>query len=88
MENFTDEELRQALGMSKARGVVSGTKRAPYATKKIETVTINFRVPKMHAEACKDAVRPIIKNKVKELSSILPKLENGDYTDHLDGIMG
>lgn len=43
------------------RGVPKGTKRAPYATKKIETVTINFRVPKSHKEACKDYIRPLLK---------------------------
>lgn len=45
----------------KPRGVKQGTKRAPYATKKIETVTINFRVPKSLSEACKGFVRPLLK---------------------------
>ncbi len=62
MSNFTDEELRQALGMPKARGVKQGTTRTPYATKKIETVTINFRVPKSCSEACKDYIRPLLKD--------------------------
>ena len=43
------------------RGVKQGTKRAPYATKKIETVTINFRVPKDRSEAAKDFIRPLLK---------------------------
>jgi len=43
------------------RGVKPGTKRAPYATKKIETVTINFRVPKDRSEAAKDFIRPLLK---------------------------
>lgn len=44
------------------RGVKPNTKRAPYATKKIETVTINFRVPKENKEACKDYIRPLLKD--------------------------
>ena len=47
------------------RGVKSGIKRAPYATKKIETVTINFRVPKERSEAAKDFVRPLLKEWLK-----------------------
>jgi len=49
----------------KPRGVRSGTKRAPYATKKIETVTINFRVPKDCSEAAKDFIRPLLKEFLK-----------------------
>jgi hypothetical protein len=44
------------------RGVPKGTIRSPYATKKIETVTINFRVPKSCSEACKDYLRPLLKD--------------------------
>ena len=44
------------------RGVTKGTTRAPYATKKIETVTINFRVPKVAKEAAKDYLRPLLKD--------------------------
>ena len=47
---------------TKVRGVKPGTKRTPYATKKIETVTINFRVPKERSEACKDYLRPLLKS--------------------------
>jgi hypothetical protein len=47
--------------INKARGVKPGTKRTPYATKKIETVTINFRVPKSISEDCKDYIRPLLK---------------------------
>ena len=47
--------------MSKPRGVKQGTKRSPYATKKIETVTINFRVPKERSESAKDFIRPLLK---------------------------
>lgn len=43
------------------RGVKPNTKRAPYATKKIETVTINFRVPKSLKTDAKDFVRPLLK---------------------------
>ncbi len=43
------------------RGVKQGVKRTPYATKKIETVTINFRVPKVAKDAAKDFVRPLLK---------------------------
>jgi hypothetical protein len=53
------------------RGVRSGTKRAPYATKKIETVTINFRVPKSVSEACKDFVRPLLKEFLNSEAIIL-----------------
>lgn len=58
---FTGKELKQALGI-KPRGVKPGTTRPPYATKKIETVTINFRVPKERSEACKDYLRPLLKS--------------------------
>lgn len=37
------------------------TKRGPYNTKKIETVTINFRVPKSLKTQAKDFVRPLLK---------------------------
>ncbi len=49
-------------GTKPTRGVKSGTTRSPYATKKIETVTINFRVPKACSEACKDYIRPMLKD--------------------------
>lgn len=68
---FKDEELRQSLGMPKARGVKPGTKRAPYDTKKIETVTINFRVPKEQATACKDYLRPILRDFLTPLTNNL-----------------
>jgi len=48
------------------RGVKPGTKRTPYATKKIETVTINFRVPKSISEECKEFVRPLLKELINE----------------------
>jgi len=49
------------------RGVPKGTKRAPYATKKIETVTINFRVPKDLKEDCKNYIRPLLKDFITAL---------------------
>lgn len=55
------KHLKMTTDTKSTRGVRQGTKRAPYATKKIETVTINFRVPKSLSEACKDFVRPLLK---------------------------
>lgn len=45
-------------------------KRGPYNTKKIETVNINFRVPKVRAEACKDFVRPLLKEFLKKVAAL------------------
>lgn len=51
------EKMDLELIKNKRGGYRQNSGRPP----KEATVTINFRVPKLHKEACKDFIRPLLK---------------------------